>query len=261
MKKLLLTTDDFGMCHAINEGIVQAMTRGLATSTNFLAPAPWFHEAVDLAREQRLAVGVHLCLGSDWDRLGWGPLTGNGRLMGPDGRFPQRPESLEEAGASDADVYEELAAQVRLVQRCYGQPTHVETHMLGGRWRGGFVDRLQGVVVALARDFKLAYTYERERSTGELKHFLQEDCHSGWSRSQLLQTLASWTEPGCYHLFGHAAVASPELEAMCSPQHPARKWAAELRLMDQALYLDESLRKDIEALGFDLVGVEEALRP
>ena len=259
MKKLLLTTDDFGMCHAVNEGVVEAMTRGPVTSTNFLAPAPWFHEAVALAKEHGLAVGVHLCLGSDWDRLGWGPLTGNPRLMGPDGRFPQRPESLEETGATEADVYDELAAQVRLVQRAYGQPTHVETHMLGGRWRGGFADRLQAVVVKLAQDFKLAYTYERDRASGRLKHFVDEDCHSGWTRQAFLQKLASWDRPGAYHLCGHAAVASPELEALCSPQHPARAWAAEWRLMDQALYRDPGLKRDIEALGFRLVDVGQAL--
>jgi predicted glycoside hydrolase/deacetylase ChbG (UPF0249 family) len=260
LKKLLLTTDDFGMCHAVNVGVVEAMTKGLAASTNFLAPAPWFHEAVALAKEHRLPVGVHLCLGSDWDRMGWGPLTGNPRLMGGDGRFPQRPESLEQAGATDADVYDELAAQIRLVQRCYGEPTHVETHMLGGAWRGGFADRLQGVVLKVAQDFKLAYTYERERSTNRLRHFADEACHSGWSREAFLQRLAAWTEPGSYHLFGHAAAASPELGALCSPDHPAFKWAAELRLMDQALYLDPRLRKDIENLGFTLVPVKEALR-
>ena len=259
MKKILLTTDDFGMCHAVNEGIVQAMTQGLATSSNFLAPAPWFHEAVALAKEHRLPIGVHLCLGSDWDRMGWGPLTGNPRLMGPDGRLPQRPESLEALGATDADIYEELVAQVKLVKACYGEPTHVETHMLGGAWRGGFIDRLQAVVHKVAADFGLNYTYARDRQSGALKHFADEDCQSGWSREELLTKLGAWTADGVYHLFGHAAVASPELEALCSPGFPARRWAAEVRVKDMALYMDPTLRKDIEKLGFKLVSVTEAL--
>lgn len=260
MKKLLMTTDDFGMCHAVNVGVVQAMTEGLAASSNFLAPAPWFHEAVALAKEHKLPIGVHLCLGSDWDRLGWGPITGNARLMAPDGRYFQQIESLEHTGATDADLYDELAAQVRLVKKVYGEPTHVETHMFGGAWRGGFFDRLQTVVLKVARDFKLSYTYERDRASGALKHFVADDCQSGWSREELLAKLATWTAPGSYHLFGHAAVASPELDALCSPEFPARKWAAEVRLMDQALYMDASLRKAIESLGFSLVDVKEALK-
>lgn len=259
MKRLLLTTDDFGMCHAVNEGIVLAMTQGIAASTNFLAPAPWFHEAVALAKEHRLAVGVHLCLGSDWDRMGWGPLTANPRLIGPDGRLPQRPEMLEAMGATDSDLYNELAAQVKLVQKLYGQPTHMETHMLGGAWRGGFLDRVQGVLAKVSRDFGLAYTYERDRTTGALKHFVDEDCQSGWGREEFLAKLAVWTKPGVYHLFGHAAVASPELDALCSPTFPARHWAAEVRVKDLALYRDPSLRKDIEKLGFTLVSLKEAL--
>ena len=259
MKKLLLTTDDFGMCHAVNEGIVQAMTLGLATSTNFIAPAPWFSEAVSLAKEHHLPVGVHFCLGSDWDRFGWGPLTGNPRLMGPDGRLPPSPENLEQMGATDEDLYDELVAQVRLVQRVYGEPTHVETHMVGGSWRGGFLNRLQNVFIKVARDFNLAYTYERDPASGRLKHFVDEDCQSGWSRDAFLSKLRSWTAPGSYHLFGHAAVQSPELDALCSPDYPARRWASEYRMKDQALYRDLTLRNDLENLGFSLVGVKDAL--
>lgn len=260
MKKLLLTTDDFGMCHAVNVGIVQAMTQGVAASSNFLAPAPWFYEAVALAKEHQLNIGVHLCLGSDWDRMGWGPITGNPRLTGSDGRFPQRPEHLEQMGATDADLYEELVAQVKLVQKTYGTPSHMETHMLGGAWRGGFIDRVQTVLLKVAADFKLGYTYERDRQSGALRYFNAEACMSGWSRQQLMDELAQWTEPGAYHLFGHAAVASPELEALCSPDFPARRWAAEWRVQDLALYLDPTLRKDVQNLGFKLINVQEALR-
>src|SRR6185503_316075 len=116
MKKLLLTTDDFGMCHAINEGIAQALTQGLATSTNFLAPAPWFRDAVELAKQHKLPVGVHLDLTSDWDRLKWGHLTANPRLMTEDGSLPAWHTGLETLGATDEDMYDELKAQVALVR-------------------------------------------------------------------------------------------------------------------------------------------------
>ena len=41
-KRLLLTTDDFGMCHAVNAGTLRAMRSGVAASSNFLVPCPWF---------------------------------------------------------------------------------------------------------------------------------------------------------------------------------------------------------------------------
>ncbi len=255
MKRLLLTTDDFGMCHAVNAGIVEAMTKGLAASTNFLAPAPWFHEAVALAKEHDLAVGVHLCLGSDWDRMGWGPLTGNARLMGSDGRFPQRPE---EPGAYGRD-------RGRCLRRAGGADPLGPAQLWPAHPRG---DPHAGR--GLARGVRRPAPKRRREGRPRLQTGLHLPARPGdgapkalrprglpqrLERGKPSRKLAAWTEPGVYHLFGHAAVASPELEALCSPGHPAFKWAAELRLMDQALYLDPSLRKDIENLGFTLVDV------
>jgi predicted glycoside hydrolase/deacetylase ChbG (UPF0249 family) len=258
-KKLLLTTDDFGMCHAINEGIVQAITQGLPTSTNFLAPAPWFREAAELAKANKLEVGVHLCLTSDWDRLKWGPLTANQRLMTEDGSLPSLHTGLEALGATDQDMYDELKAQIALVRKVYGQPTHVDTHMAGGSWGAGILDRLQRVILKVAAEEGLPYTYEREPGTERLRHFVEEDCQSGWNREQLLDKLRSWTAPGAYHIYGHAALPSPELYALCSLEHPSRVWAEDYRLKDQALYMDKSLRAEIGSLGFQIVGVRDAL--
>jgi predicted glycoside hydrolase/deacetylase ChbG (UPF0249 family) len=257
-KRLLATSDDFGMCQAVNEGIVLAMTQGWCRSTNYLAPAPWFREAVDLARRHRLEVGVHLCLTCDWDRLTWGPLTGNPRLRTAEGSLPALHAGLEALGATDEDFYDELKAQIALVRRLHGEPTHVETHMIGGRWTGGVVDRVLKVVVALARQEGLAYTYERG-ADGALRHFRAERCQSGWSREELLRRLDAWTEDGDYHLFGHAAVASGELAGICSPGHPSREWAADLRIKDLALYLDESLPAAMAQRGFELAAGPKAL--
>ena len=77
MKKLLLTTDDFGMCHAVNAGIVEAMTRGMAASTNFLAPAPWFHEAVALVERVQASAERHAKLALDAVAM-----TVPGRILG-----------------------------------------------------------------------------------------------------------------------------------------------------------------------------------
>jgi predicted glycoside hydrolase/deacetylase ChbG (UPF0249 family) len=46
-KRLLVTADDFGMCHAINAGTARVMREGVVRSSNFLVPCPWFHEALE----------------------------------------------------------------------------------------------------------------------------------------------------------------------------------------------------------------------
>jgi predicted glycoside hydrolase/deacetylase ChbG (UPF0249 family) len=253
-KQLLLTSDDFGMSHAVNTGIVKAMTQGLVASTNFLTPSPWFSEAVSLAKEHKLEVGVHLCLTCDWDRLKWRPLTTNPRLREKDGCLPALHTGLERLGATDEDMYEELKAQVQLVKSVYGEPTHFDTHMAGGRWNGGIYDRIQKVIIALAREFKVPYTYECDKESGKHTHFADEECMSGHNP---LEILSKWTEPGRYHLYGHAAEDTPELWAMCSETHPSRVWAGEVRVKDLAFYTDPSNRKRIEDLGFQLIRVAD----
>jgi predicted glycoside hydrolase/deacetylase ChbG (UPF0249 family) len=253
-KQLLLTSDDFGMSHAVNTGIAKAMSQGLVASTNFLAPSPWFSEAVVLAKEHKLEVGVHLCLTCDWDRLKWRPITPNPRLREADGCLPALHPHLERLGATDEDMYEELKAQILLVKSAYGQPTHFDTHMAGGEWRGGIFDRIQKVIGALAKEFKVPYTYERDPQSGQLTHFVAEDCQSG---ADPLAILAKWTAPGRYHLYGHAAEDTSELWAMCSETHPSRVWAGEVRVKDFAFYMDPLNRKRIEDLGFQLIRVAD----
>jgi predicted glycoside hydrolase/deacetylase ChbG (UPF0249 family) len=250
-KQLLLTSDDMGMCHAVNTGIVRAMKEGIVTSSNFLAPTPWFREAVELALENKLEIGVHLCLTCDWDRLKWGPLTANPRLKTADGSLPSLHTGLEALGATDEDIYGELKAQIGLVKKLYGEPSHVETHMIGGEWRGGIYDRVQKVVKALCAEFGLLYTYERDQATGKLRHFNAEDCQSGCTPGQIFGILEKWTEPGRYHLFED----TPELWSICSESHPSRKWAGEVRVPDLAFYLDRGNIQKINALGFELIKV------
>jgi hypothetical protein len=179
--------------------------------------------------------------------------------MTEDGSLPALHMGLETLGASDEDMYQELKAQVALVRKLYGEPTHLDTHMAGGQWGAGILDRLQRVILKLAAEEGLPYTYERDPETKRLKRFADEDCQSGWTRAELLAKLRSWSAPGVYHLYGHAAVPSPELYALCSLQHPSRVWAEDYRLKDQALYMDPSLRAEIQALGFQIVGVRDAL--
>ncbi len=61
MKQLIINADDFGLHPSINEGIIEGYTKGLITSTTLMAGAPYFDDAIRLAKAHpRLGVGVHL---------------------------------------------------------------------------------------------------------------------------------------------------------------------------------------------------------
>jgi len=150
LKRLLVTSDDFGMCHAINVGTLRAMTAGIVRSTNLMAPCPWFEEAARLCREHRLPAGVHLTLTCEWDQLRWRPLTEAASLRDSRGYFFASHESLE-SHALEADIRREFAAQVAWVRAAGVEPTHLDLHMMPGRTTGPHAAVVQGAARDLTR--------------------------------------------------------------------------------------------------------------
>lgn len=256
-KFLLLTNDDFGMCHAVNAGITRAMVDGIATCTNLMAPCPWFFEAVRLTKRFSLPVGVHLCLTNDWNHLRWGPLTRAPSLCDEHGYFHPTYRDLSQR-ALDHEVLQELDAQIERVLAAGIQPTHLDSHMLGSRMNDPFTTRVKAVIAALCRKYGLIYNYEIDER-GELRHFTAESEISGRSEREIWAKLEGWTADGVYHLFGHAAEASPELEHLASIDHPSFLWTSAYRVKDLAWFLSPHTRERIRELGFQPIGMQEFL--
>ncbi|HXK17106.1 MAG TPA: ChbG/HpnK family deacetylase [Polyangiaceae bacterium] len=253
-KRLLVSADDFGMCHAVNAGTLRAMRAGIVRSTNFLVPCPWFSEALSMAREHSLPVGVHLCVTCEWDQLRWGPVTRAPRLCDELGLLYPGFEPLL-ASASDADILAEYQAQLERVESLGFTPTHIDTHMLPSSDRSPGALRLKALVTEVARRSGLRYLYETD-AAGKLRYFDQELEISGVSWAQVWERLAA-LGAGTYHLIGHAAEPSPELEAMCSADHPARIWAAPVRVADLAFFTSGDTRRRLHDLGFELITVAD----
>jgi chitin disaccharide deacetylase len=55
--RLVVRGDDFGMCHAVNEGIKRAFTDGTVTTASTMAPCPWFGEAVAITTDRGFRSG------------------------------------------------------------------------------------------------------------------------------------------------------------------------------------------------------------
>lgn len=253
-KRLLLTTDDFGMCHAVNAGTVRAMRQGVAASSNFLVACPWFSEALSLARAHSLPIGVHLCLTCEWDHLRWGPLTRAPGLSDALGFFHSRFEPLLER-ATDAEIVAEYEAQIARVRGLGFEPTHLDTHMLPAADQGPGALRLKALIDRVAERAGLRYLYATD-AQGKLRYFDSELEISGVGWNSVWEKLEA-LGPGTHHLIGHAAEPSAELEALCSADHPARLWAAPVRVQDLAFFTSASTRARLEALGFELMRVAE----
>lgn len=137
---LIINADDFGMCHAVNEAILRALTDGVATSTSLMAPCPWAPQAMQMLREHpEIPFGVHLTLISDFGIYRWGPLASRGSVptliddAGFFHRYEQIPEFLAQARLDELDI--EFRAQINAVLASGLTPTHLDWHCLadGGR--------------------------------------------------------------------------------------------------------------------------------
>lgn len=116
-KKLVVNADDFGFTPDVNQGILEAHTRGVLTATTLMANGAAFQDAVQRAREApALDIGCHLVL-----------IGGNSVLTGRP--LPANAGSLLGALASRRiGVYQELRAQVERILDTGIQPTHLDTH-------------------------------------------------------------------------------------------------------------------------------------
>jgi predicted glycoside hydrolase/deacetylase ChbG (UPF0249 family) len=255
-KQLLVTADDFGMCHSVNAGILRAMTQGIVRSTNFLVPCPWFHHALSVAIRHELLVGVHLCVTCDWDRYRWGPLTRAESLRDEHGFFLPTHEAVAKQ-AKESEIYDEMSAQIQRVKSLGYKPTHLDTHMMGSSFQNDYYDMVKAIVRRLGREHGLIYTYDTD--DGRLRYFTAELEISSQPREEAFAKLRTWNEPGVYHFIGHAAEATAELDEMASPEHPSKAWTLPVRERDTAFFVDPGVRALLTELGFELVTVPEVV--
>jgi predicted glycoside hydrolase/deacetylase ChbG (UPF0249 family) len=110
---LVVNADDFGLCPAVNEGVIRAHLDGVVTSASLMVRSPHAPEAVAMAREHPgLSLGLHLDVG-EWarDDEGWKPVY---QVVPPD-----------DAAALQAELHSQLS---RFEDMAGAPPTHIDSH-------------------------------------------------------------------------------------------------------------------------------------
>jgi chitin disaccharide deacetylase len=128
--RLIVNGDDFGLCEAVNIGIVESHRDGILTSTSIMANGDAFEQAAAIAREcPTLDIGVHLTLTEQRPVL---PAASVPTLVGADGRFP--PHAIPFAARylrgriALAEIRDELDAQIRRVIDAGLRVSHLDGH-------------------------------------------------------------------------------------------------------------------------------------
>ncbi len=129
---VILHVDDAGMSYSSNQGAMDALTHGAATSVSVMMPCPWVPGFVHFLKEHpEIDAGLHLTLTSEWKDYRWQPLAGKKNVPGltdPEGCLWATVSEVV-AHATPDEIETEIDAQLDRARTMGFEPTHLDTHM------------------------------------------------------------------------------------------------------------------------------------
>lgn len=156
---LIVTADDFGVCHSMNEAIKNLFQAGAINSSMMMMTGPWVKEAADYAKTHiHVNVGVHLTLTSSFPTYKWGPVAKSSvirPLVTAEGYFWNDAYEVEKRATANA-IRTELRSQIEMALALGIEPTHLDSHegSLLGLSRGR--DFLE-IVFELCQEYRLPF--------------------------------------------------------------------------------------------------------
>jgi predicted glycoside hydrolase/deacetylase ChbG (UPF0249 family) len=123
---LIVRADDFGLCHAANQAVLEAFETGILTCASVVVVSPWVAEAAALVGEHpEWEIGLQFVLHCSTAGCRWGPVVGPGAvpsLVEATGTFPPNLP----AAADPADFVREIIAQFQRARAWGISPAYLE---------------------------------------------------------------------------------------------------------------------------------------
>ena len=288
-KYLIINADDFGMCHAQNQAVMELFKCSGITSSTIMAPCPWALEAVNFAKKNpEFAVGVHLTTTSEWKEYRWAPVNAEKTASLRDSEGYMHHESDEFAKAADLqEVCGEMVAQIEKLKSLGLSPSHLDNHMgsLYGIDTGRF--ELLAATVEIAGKFNLPFRFPtkftdaqfgnamldikvpRELIDGLFEQFtelgkqykvamLDYLMPGDWNGPQkdsfenyreYIYELYRTFEPGVTETYIHPAIETDEIKGITGD------W--QKRVWEYELFKDPKTKQHIDSLGIKLINYRE----
>ncbi|MGB0113646.1 MAG: ChbG/HpnK family deacetylase [Ilumatobacteraceae bacterium] len=248
--RLVVQADDLGMCRAVNEGIEHAIVDGIVTQTSVMAPTPWFEEGAAMALRTGVTTGLHATFTCEWDYLRWAPLSTGASLRLDDGTMPR---TVEEAAAriDVDDGVAELRVQAARATAAGLRLSYVDPHM------GVSVASAYG---AMCEELGVRFMYPGIDPHHSFDSIYVLSMAAATDLDSRTSRFVDWLDragDGVHFVLTHPGVASEELRAICSPDHPDIVWAETWRVADLAALTDPAVRAVIERRGIELVTVAD----
>ena len=230
---VILHVDDVGMSHSSNQGAIQSVEQGVATSWAVMMPCSWVSEIGHYLHEHPdVDSGLHLTLTSEWKSYRWGPLAGKSAVPGlVDNEgclWRSVPQVLASASADEIEL--EIRAQVDRAKTLNMPITHLDSHMGTLFAHPAYFERyvkvgIQEQIPILIAGGHLTYARQENGDAIEaLKPYVEkvwaaglpviDDLHTntyGWpadEKPERLATLLKTLKPGITEILFHASEPS-----------------------------------------------------
>lgn len=141
MSQVIVRCDDAGSSEGAADAIYRCVTEGIGRNASVMAPTAHVGYAADrlVPIQDRISVGLHVTLTSEWDDVRWGPVLPTDQvpsLVLPDGTFPATGHDLA-ARANTVEVEAEVRAQLARLRSLGFRVDYLDEHM-GVGWIPGF---------------------------------------------------------------------------------------------------------------------------
>lgn len=183
-KVVIFHVDDAGMSHESNLGTIEAMEKGLATSTSIMFPCAWVGEYAGYWKEHPdKDAGVHLTLTSEWDHYRWGPVAGKSAVPGcadEEGCLWDNVGLVKQHASAD-EIEKEIRAQLDRCLTIGITPTHLDSHMGTLFSRPDYVERY--VKIGIEKNIPVLMP------GGHMEYVLQENPEAAGGAKQMAEML------------------------------------------------------------------------
>jgi hypothetical protein len=254
---LIITADDFGMCHSVNAATIEALESGLVTSCDIILQGSKFKEAAIYCKNNpEIDVGIHLTLTSEFDNLRYRPISPLHRvnsLVDPNGYF-LKDGWLFKTKADIDEVYIELIAQIEYALEIGIKPTHLSSHMFilncFGRDQQKFIDIIMDISKKYSLPFRIPYNklsmeYKR-RGFSILDNLIWESYYIHENKKKIFYKNALCNlKPGVNEIIIHCGYKDTELKSLTP-------WWARYEI-DRYIFTSRDIRKYIEKLNIKLI--------
>jgi predicted glycoside hydrolase/deacetylase ChbG (UPF0249 family) len=271
-RAVIFHADDIGMCQASLAAYADLVDFGLLSAASVMVPCPWFPATAAFCRDHpdKVDMGVHLTLTSEWDGYRWGPISTrepDSGLMDDAGYFYFETEPVQEHGDPDA-VRREIEAQVERALAAGLDLTHVDSHMgtvFHPKFMAAFIQvalqhRLPPLLLRkgeaelqeMGVDSDLAGHFAQQLQAFEAQGMpLLDDAvmmplDQPKDRVGQVQQVLQGLSPGITYLIIHPAQDTPELRAITAD------WPS--RVADYQAFTNETLRSFVQGAGIQVIG-------